>query len=112
MKLIKQSFEILEQKDFTLKGIKQFIEKCGALWHTEDEIPKADRLIITKGRNYKDEYTMYDEALRDKYGNEVCELCCREYFTNRAFPEALCEGRYCEGAEDSFADEHNIELED
>lgn len=26
MKLIKQSFEILEQKDFTLKGIKQFIE--------------------------------------------------------------------------------------
>lgn len=60
MKLIKQSFEILEQKDFTLKGIKQFIEKCGALWHTEDEIPKADRLIITKGRNYKDEYTMYD----------------------------------------------------
>lgn len=29
MKLINQSFEILEQKDFTLKDIKQFIEKCG-----------------------------------------------------------------------------------
>jgi thymidylate synthase (FAD) len=28
MKLINQSFEILEQKDFTLKGIKQFIERC------------------------------------------------------------------------------------
>lgn len=28
MKLIKQSFEILEQKDFTIKGIKQFIERC------------------------------------------------------------------------------------
>lgn len=28
MKLIKQSFEIIEQKDFTIKGIKQFIERC------------------------------------------------------------------------------------
>lgn len=32
MKLINQSFEILEQKDFTLKGIKKFIEKCGRVW--------------------------------------------------------------------------------
>lgn len=31
-----------------------------SLWHTEDEIPEADRLIITKGRNYKDEYMMFD----------------------------------------------------
>lgn len=30
----------------------------------------------------------------------------------RAFPETLCEGRYCEDVEDSFADEHNIELKD
>lgn len=29
-----------------------------------------------------------------------------------ANPESLCEGKYCEDAEDSFADEHNIELED
>ena len=28
MKLIQQSFEILEQQDFTIKGIKQFIERC------------------------------------------------------------------------------------
>lgn len=39
MKLIKQSFEILEQKDFTLKGIKKFIEKCGRVcYKSEDKI--------------------------------------------------------------------------
>lgn len=39
MKLIKQSFEILEQKDFTLKGIKQFIERCARVsYKSEDRI--------------------------------------------------------------------------
>lgn len=39
MKLINQSFEILEQKDFTLKGIKQFIERCGRVcYKSEDKI--------------------------------------------------------------------------
>lgn len=39
MKLIKQSFEILEQKDFSLKGIKQFIERCGRVcYKSEDRI--------------------------------------------------------------------------
>lgn len=39
MKLIKQSFEILEQKDFTIKGIKQFIERCGRVcYKSEDKI--------------------------------------------------------------------------
>ena len=32
MKLIKQNFEILEQKDFSLIGIKKFIERCGRVW--------------------------------------------------------------------------------
>ena len=32
MKLIKQSFEILEQKDFSLISIKKFIERCGRVW--------------------------------------------------------------------------------
>ena len=39
MKLIKQSFEILEQKDFTIKGIKQFIERCARVsYKSEDKI--------------------------------------------------------------------------
>ena len=39
MKLIKQSFEILEQNDFTLVGIKKLIERCGRVSHkSEDRI--------------------------------------------------------------------------
>ena len=39
MKLIKQSFEILEQKDFSLIGIKKFIEMCGRVcYKSEDRI--------------------------------------------------------------------------
>lgn len=39
MKLINQSFEILEQKDFTLKGIKKFIERCARVsYKSEDKI--------------------------------------------------------------------------
>lgn len=37
MKLIKQSFEILEQKDFTLKGIKQFIERCARVSYKSED---------------------------------------------------------------------------
>ena len=39
MKLVKQSFEILEQTDFSLKGIKQYIERCGRVcYKSEDKI--------------------------------------------------------------------------
>lgn len=37
MRLIKQSFEILEQKDFTLKGIKQFIERCARVSYKSED---------------------------------------------------------------------------
>lgn len=55
---------------------------------------------------------MTREELKYKFEKEICELCCREYFISRPCPEWLCEGDYCEEAEDSFADEHNIKLED
>lgn len=55
---------------------------------------------------------MNREELRNNYGNDICELCCRDYYISRALPESLCEGQFCEEAEDYFADEHNIELED
>lgn len=39
MKLIRQSFEILEQKDFSFIGIKKFIERCGRVcYKSEDRI--------------------------------------------------------------------------
>lgn len=55
---------------------------------------------------------MTREELRYNYEKEICELCCREYYTSRTLPESLCEGQFCEEAEDSFAAENNIELED
>ena len=55
---------------------------------------------------------MTREELRNNYGINICELCCQEYYTSRTFPESLCEGRFCEEAEDGFADKHNIKLED
>ena len=55
---------------------------------------------------------MTREELRNNYENDICELCCREYYTSRALPESLCEGQFCEEAEDSLAEENNIELED
>lgn len=36
MKLIKQSFEILEQTDFSYVGIKKFIEKCGRVCYKSE----------------------------------------------------------------------------
>lgn len=39
MKLIKQSFEICNQTDFSIKGIKQFIEKCARVsYKSEDKM--------------------------------------------------------------------------
>ena len=55
---------------------------------------------------------MTREELRYNYEKEICELCCREYYNSRTLPESLCEGQFCEEAEDSLAEENNIELED
>ena len=57
MKLINQSFEIIEQKDFTLKGIKQFIERCGRVCYksedriTDDSYEKFVNMLENKGHS-------------------------------------------------------------
>lgn len=39
MKLINQSFEIIQQEDFTLRGIKKFIERCARVcYKSEDKL--------------------------------------------------------------------------
>lgn len=54
MKLIKQSFEILEQKDFSLIDIKKFIERCGRVCYksedriTDDSYEKFVNMLINK----------------------------------------------------------------
>lgn len=57
MKLIKQSFEILEQKDFSLVGIKKFIEKCGRVCYksedriTDDSYEKFVNMLESRGHD-------------------------------------------------------------
>ncbi len=56
---------------------------------------------------------MTREELFDKHGEQICEYCTdnivREYCLRLG---ELCEGRFCEQAQDEFADEHDILLED
>lgn len=55
MKLIKQSFEIIEQKDFSLVGIKKFIERCGRVCYksedriTDDSYEKFVNMLMKRG---------------------------------------------------------------
>ena len=57
MKLIKQSFEILEQKDFTITGIKKFIERCGRVCYksedriTDDSYEKFVNMLESRGHD-------------------------------------------------------------
>ena len=57
MKLIKQNFEILEQKDFSLIGIKKFIERCGRVCYksedriTDDSYEKFVNMLESRGHD-------------------------------------------------------------
>lgn len=57
MKLINQSFEILEQKDFTITGIKKFIERCGRVCYksedriTDDSYEKFVNMLESRGHD-------------------------------------------------------------
>ena len=54
MKLIRQSFEILEQKDFSLIGINKFIERCGRVCYksedrmTDDSYEKFVNMLVKR----------------------------------------------------------------
>ena len=62
MKLIKQSFEILEQKDFTIKGIKQFIERCARVSYksedrmTDTSYEKFVNMLESRGHDRPSEF--------------------------------------------------------
>lgn len=63
MKLIKQSFEILEQTDFSLKGIKQFIERCGRVCYKSE-----DRITDTSYEKFVDMLIKKDHARPLEFG--------------------------------------------
>ena len=62
MKLINQSFEILEQTDFSLIGIRKFIEKCGKLCYK------------SKYKITDDSYEKFIEILENKYCSRLLEF--------------------------------------
>nr|DAR22690.1 MAG TPA: Thymidylate synthase complementing protein [Caudoviricetes sp.] len=92
MKLINQSFEILEQKDFTLKGIKQFIEKCGRVCYKSE-----DKITDTSYEKFVDMLVKRDHArplefgtvyLKYMWNGKVCKSC------NQVSPNKILD-RYC-----------------
>lgn len=92
MKLVNQSFEILEQKDFTLKGIKQFIEKCGRVCYKSE-----DKITDTSYEKFVDMLVKRDHARPLEFGTvylkyiwngKVCRSC------NQVSPNKILD-RYC-----------------
>lgn len=92
MKLIKQSFEILEQKDFSLEGIKQFIEKCGRVcYKSEDRITDTsyEKFVgMLESRDHARPLEFGTVYLKYIWNGRVCDSC------NQAFPDKLLD-RYC-----------------
>lgn len=56
---------------------------------------------------------MTREELQNKHGDAICEYCNKNIISEYNIGIGwLCEGQYCEEAQDGFADKHNIKLED
>lgn len=92
MKLIKQSFEILEQKDFSIIGIKKFIERCGRVCYksedriTDDSYEKFVNML--ESRNHARPLEFGTVYLKYLWNGRVCDSC------NQVFPNKLLD-RYC-----------------
>lgn len=54
---------------------------------------------------------MIREELQNKLGDAICEYCNKNIISEHNIGW-LCEGQYCEEAQDGYAAENNIELED
>lgn len=56
---------------------------------------------------------MTREELQNKHGDAICEYCNKNIISEYNIGIGwLCEGQYCEEAQDGYAVENNIELED
>ena len=99
MKLIKQSFEILEQKDFTLVGIKKFIERCGRVSHkSEDRITEdsaetfVERMKEMKHLSTCEFGTIYLYYKVDKLSTMVKEII--DFYKNNQYSKVKCIKHY------------------
>lgn len=99
MKLIKQSFEILEQKDFTLKGIKQFIERCARVSYKSE-----DRMTDTSYEKFVGMLERRDHARPLEFGTVHLRMSDAQFGT----VQVLMEGVY----NDSWIKYNTIDTED
>ena len=100
MKLIKQSFEILEQKDYSLVGIKKFIERCGRVCYksedriTDDSYEKFVNMLVKRDHARPLEFgtvhlkissgMLFEEFLQDLVD---CELYNPAWIKYKELPE-------------------------
>ena len=86
MKLIKQSFEILEQKDFSLIGIKKFIERCGRVCYksedkiTDDSYEKFVNMLESRGHDRPLEFGTVHLKMPWKTFNNFAGFCVSKGF--------------------------------
>lgn len=99
MKLIKQSFEILEQKDFTLKGIKQFIERCARVSYKSE-----DRMTDTSYEKFVGMLESRDHARPLEFGTVHLRMSDAQFET----VQILMEGIY----NDAWIKYNTIDTED
>ena len=99
MKLIKQSFEIIEQNDFTLKGIKQFIERCARVSYKSE-----DRMTNTSYEKFVGMLESRDHARPLEFGTVHLKMSDVQFET----VQILMEGIY----NDSWIKYNIIDTED
>lgn len=59
------------------------------------------------------ERSMTREELQNELGDAVCEYCNKNIISEYNLGIGwLCEGNWCKEAQDGYAEENNIELED
>ena len=86
MKLINQSFEILEQKDFTITGIKKFIERCGRVCYksedriTDDSYEKFVNMLESRGHDRPLEFGTVHLKMPWKIFNNFAGFCVSKGF--------------------------------
>ena len=101
MKLIKQSFEILEQKDFSLIGIKKFIERCGRVCYksedkiTDDSYEKFVNMLVKKDHTRPLEFgTIHLRISEGVWNDMVLALATNYHYSTNWIQANLHFGEY------------------
>ena len=101
MKLIKQSFEILEQKDYSLIGIKKFIERCGRVCYksedkiTDDSYEKFVDMLVKKDHTRPLEFgTIHLRISEGIWNDMVLALATNYHYSTNWIQAKLHFGEY------------------